>query len=90
MGKPSPGTSGELIDPDGRHWTLRRARLEPRIVRRVLKQADTPVLLGQTAGAQLRWIPLHERPDILERIRRCYAHPSTGHQVLSQNCMPRS
>jgi hypothetical protein len=79
--KPSPGTSGELTDPDGRHWTVHRARLDPRIVRRMLKRADTPVLLGGAAGAHLRWITPHERPEIVERIRRCYARPGTGQRA---------
>src|SRR2546423_13160976 len=78
MADPSPGVSGQLIDPDGRRWRLNRGHLDLRIVRRLVKDRNTRVLVGEAAGAELRWIPSEERPGLLEQVRRCYAHPGDG------------
>jgi hypothetical protein len=78
MARPSPGVSGQLVDPDGRRWRLSRGRLDLRIVRRLFKDQNTPVLVGEAAGAQLRWISPEQRPRLLEQVRRCYAHPGHG------------
>jgi hypothetical protein len=77
MERPSPSVSGHLVDPDGRQWTLRRAKLDSRIARRMLKQPTTPALLGEAAGARLHWITTEERPNMLEQVHRCYARPGS-------------
>jgi hypothetical protein len=72
----SPGGAGQLTDPDGRQWTVARRRLDLRVVRRMLRRADVPVLLGEGGGFQLRWVASSERLAIWERVRDCYAGPS--------------
>jgi cell wall assembly regulator SMI1 len=74
----SPGSSGELVDPDGQRWTVRKRRLDPRTVRRLLKRHDGLVLFGEAGGFQLRWIPPAERPALWERVRHCYAVSRSG------------
>jgi hypothetical protein len=79
----SPGSSGDMTDPDGRTWTVRRRRLDSRTVRSMIKRADCPILLGQAGGGTLRWIDRNERPRLADLIRTCYALPrnSTRHAV---------
>jgi hypothetical protein len=36
------------------------------------------VLLGQAGGSQLRWVSPAERAALWERVRRCYAGPTSG------------
>jgi hypothetical protein len=75
MAQLSPGGSGQLTDPDGRQWTVRRRRLDLRIVRRLLRRTDLPALLGESGGFQLRWLSTDDRPRIWEHIRHRYAGP---------------
>ncbi|MBG0831551.1 hypothetical protein HS041_27835 [Planomonospora sp. ID67723] len=69
----SPGSSGELTDPDGRTWRVRRRRLDPRTVRSLMRRRDVPVLLGESGGFDLRWVPDGELSALSELVRRNYA-----------------
>ena len=76
MAQTNPGHSGHLTDPDGRHWTVRRSRLDLRVVRRLIRRTDIPVLLGESGGFRPRWISVDDRPHLWEHIRHRYAGPS--------------
>jgi hypothetical protein len=78
----SPGGTGQLTDPDGRQWTVTRRRLDVRVVRRLLRRADIPVLLGEGGGFRLRWVASSERPATWEQVRNCYAGRSATPEQL--------
>jgi len=71
----SPHGSGQLTDPDGHLWTIRRRRLDPRTVRSLMKRAELRVLVGEGGGAVLRWVPAGDRETFSAEVRRCYALP---------------
>lgn len=74
----SPGSSGEMVDPDGRVWTVRRKKLDLRVVRNLLRRADLPLLIGGSGGFDLRWVGAEDRADVWARIRHNYAGPGGG------------
>ena len=74
-GRLSPGSTGELLDPDGHAWTVRRKRLDLRTVRNLLRRADLPLLIGEGGGFDLRWVAADERANVWPRIRHRYAGP---------------
>jgi hypothetical protein len=71
----SPATGGDLIDPDGKRWTVRQRRLHLRVVRRMLRDDQRRVLVGASGGFQLRWALADSRPALWELIRRRYVGP---------------
>ncbi|WP_433351502.1 hypothetical protein ACQP25_00355 [Microtetraspora malaysiensis] len=73
MNRLSPGSSGQLTDPDGRTWQVRRRKLDPRTVRSLMRRRDVPVLLGESGGFDLRWVIDEERGALSELVRRNYA-----------------
>ncbi|GIH76997.1 hypothetical protein Plo01_34260 [Planobispora longispora] len=76
MARLSPGSSEELTAPDGRTWQVRRRKLDPRTVRSLMRHHDVPVLLGESGGFDLRWIPDGERSALSELVLRNYALPT--------------
>lgn len=70
-----PHGGGLLTDPDGRQWQLRRRRLDPRTTRSMIRRTDIPVLIGESAGAILRWIPGSERESFAKEVHRYYGLP---------------
>jgi hypothetical protein len=72
---PGPAATGELVEPDGRRWRLRRRRIDLRVVKRLIRRADVVVVVAESAGAQPRRIADHERAALWETVRRSYAGP---------------
>jgi hypothetical protein len=70
----SPGAIGELVEPDGRHWRIRRRRIDLRVVKRLIRRTDVIVVL-KSGGGQPRRIADKERAALWETIRRSYAGP---------------
>lgn len=68
----SPGTRGELVEPDGRRWLVRRRRIDLRLARRLIHRADVVVVLGESGGFQPRRISATERTQLWQRVRHAY------------------
>lgn len=68
----SPGTRGELVEPDGHRWLVRRRRIDLRLVRRLIRRADVVVVLGESGGFRPRRIGATERTQLWQTIRRAY------------------
>jgi hypothetical protein len=71
----SPASGGPLVDPDGRTWTLIRRGLDLRVVRRVFRNPERALLLGENGGFTLRWVEPEERLTLWERVQDWYAGP---------------
>jgi hypothetical protein len=70
-----PVVIGELVEPDGRRWRVRRRRIDLRVVKRLIRRRDVVVMRGASGGLQPRRIPDHERAAVWETVRRSYAGP---------------
>lgn len=71
----SPSAVGELVEPDGRRWRIRRRRLDLRVVKRLMHRGDVVVMLGESGGLRPRRVPKGERAAVWETVRRSYAGP---------------
>jgi hypothetical protein len=83
LAAPSPGASGQLLDPDGRHWQVRRRHLDLRIVKRLIRRPNVVVMLGESGGFRLRTVAAHERGQLWEVVRHAYAGPGGRQPVTS-------
>jgi hypothetical protein len=90
----SPHGDGMLTDPEGRVWSIRRRRLDPRTARSMIRGSDVAVLVGEAGGGVLRWLPDAERASFAEEVRRCswlpgddseYPIQDTGHEFTDQS-----
>jgi hypothetical protein len=78
----SPGSRGELVEPDGRRWLVRRRRLDLRLVKRLLHRAEVAVVLGEAGGSRPRRVAASERIALWEEVRRAYAGPGGSDQTV--------
>ncbi|TWF90403.1 hypothetical protein [Kitasatospora viridis] len=65
-----------LLDDTGTAWLLRKRRIELRVIRRLIKERATTVVLGESGGTRPRPVADDERPVLWERIKD--GHPGTG------------
>jgi hypothetical protein len=65
----------QLSDPDGRLWTVRRFRLDPRTVRSMLKRPALQILVDTGDPSRFRWLPHQERASFAEMVKHCYGLP---------------
>jgi hypothetical protein len=68
-----PATQGELVEADGRRWVVRRRRIDPRLVKRLIRRTDVVVILGESGGSRPRRLVDAERTAIWEKVRGAYA-----------------
>lgn len=68
-GRLSPGSGGELRDPDGNDWTLVRGPLDPRTVRSRFRRSDVPVLFGRSGGFDINWVAADTRLALWAEIK---------------------
>ncbi|WP_254898093.1 hypothetical protein [Kitasatospora sp. NA04385] len=77
-----------LLDEQGTRWVLHRKRLDLRIVRRLVKDAATPVVWGDMGGISPRLAAEAERPMLWNRIKDEYQGPggswSTGRYLAHE------
>jgi hypothetical protein len=64
-----------LLDDQGTSWVLHRKRLDLRVVRRLVKDATTPVVWGDMGGTSPRLTTETERPMLWDRIKDEYKGP---------------
>jgi hypothetical protein len=69
---PEPAT---LLDEEGTRWVLHRKRLDLRMVRRLFKDAATPVVWGDMGGIKPRATKEAERPALWDRLKDEYMGP---------------
>ncbi|MFV2117346.1 hypothetical protein ACE14D_02425 [Streptomyces sp. Act-28] len=68
IGKLSPASAGELVDPQGCLWAKSRGPLDARLARRLVSGADE-MIIGEGAGEALRPVPADERQEAWNLIR---------------------
>ncbi|SEN17262.1 hypothetical protein [Actinacidiphila rubida] len=77
-----------LLDEEGTSWVLHRKRLDLRAVRRLVKDATTPVVWGAMGGIVPRTATDAERPELWARIKDHYMGPggtwSTGRYLAHE------
>jgi hypothetical protein len=83
LAAPSPGASGQLLDPDGRRWQVRRRHIDLRIVKRLIRRPHVVVMLGESGGFRLRTVAAHERGQLWEVVRHAYTGPGGRQPVTS-------
>ncbi|MDX3236378.1 hypothetical protein PV392_11920 [Streptomyces sp. ME03-5709C] len=64
-----------LLDEHGIHWVLHRKRLDLRVVRRLIKDSNTPVIWGDMGGIVPRLTTEGERPALWGRVKDEYKGP---------------
>ncbi|MFD8804512.1 hypothetical protein [Streptomyces sp. NPDC059597] len=64
-----------LLDDQGTGWVLYRKRLDLRVVRRLVKDAGTPLVWGDMGGTSPRLTSAAERSVAWERIKDAYMGP---------------
>jgi hypothetical protein len=77
-----------LLDEQGIRWVLHRKRVDLRIVRRLVKDATTPVVWGDMGGIRPRFTTEAERSALWDRIKDEYMGPggawSTGRYLAHE------
>lgn len=80
----NPSSDGQLTDPGGHRWTIRRRRLDIRTVRNLLRRPELPVLIDQTGGGTCTWLPEAGREAFRAQLRRSYGLPLNASQAPIQ------
>ncbi|MFI5527839.1 hypothetical protein ACIA8O_04700 [Kitasatospora sp. NPDC051853] len=77
-----------LLDEQGKLWALHRKRLDFRVVRRMVKDAATPVVWGEMGGIRPRQVAEDERATLWSRVKGAYkgpgGTPSTGRYLAHE------
>ncbi|MFI9155656.1 hypothetical protein [Streptomyces sp. NPDC053367] len=76
-GRLSPASAGELVDTQGRTWTMSRGPLDVRLARRLVRGAEEMVI-GESAGEVLRPVPADGREEAWSLIKDALEEPESG------------
>ncbi|MDH2429677.1 hypothetical protein [Sphaerisporangium sp. TRM90804] len=71
VGGLSPGSSGELVTPDGTKWWARRRNADRRIVKRLIAKPGVPLVVGAVGGFHRSVIAPEDRARVWAEL-----HPS--------------
>ncbi|WP_079063265.1 hypothetical protein [Peterkaempfera griseoplana] len=64
-----------LLDEQGTRWVLHRKRVDLRVVRRLIKDGNTPAIRGDMGGIAPRLTTEAERPALWDRVKDEYMGP---------------
>ncbi|WP_214415230.1 hypothetical protein [Sphaerisporangium fuscum] len=71
----SPGSSGELVTPDGTKWQARRRNADIRIVKRLIAKPGVPLVFGAVGGFHRSVIAPEDRARVWAELRPSFDGP---------------
>ncbi|MEU9890106.1 hypothetical protein [Sphaerisporangium sp. NPDC051011] len=75
VGGLSPGSSGELVTPDGTKWRARQRNADLRIVKRLIAKPGVPFVVGAAGGFHRSVIAPEDRARVWAELRPSFEGP---------------
>jgi hypothetical protein len=75
LGRLSPGSSGQLVTPDGTEWRARRRNADLRIIKRLIVKPGVPLVVGASGGFDCSVVAPDDRARVWAELRPSFDGP---------------